>query len=137
MPAQRNPAGLPDGQREIMEVIWDRGEASAFEVREVLSQNREISRTAVRTSLERLERKGWLKHRVVGRTHFYSPVVSRDTNLKQRVVDLVDRMCGGQAERLMAALLEHRGLSAEEVRRIEALLDSARQQNNSSGRKRS
>ena len=134
---KRNPKALPEGQREIMDVIWDRGEASAFEVREILAQKRELSRTAVRTSLERLERKGWLKHRVVGRTHFYSPLVSRDMNLKQRVVELVDRACGGKAERLMAALLEHRGLSNEEVKRIEAMLEAARQQNNKPGRKHS
>ncbi len=132
----RKRPGLPEGQREIMEVIWDRGEASAFEVREILSQKREVSRTGIRTSLERLEKKGWLKHRVVGRTHFYSPTVSRDTNLRQRVVELVDRACGGRPERLMAALLEQRGLSSEEVQRIEALLKSAKQQNANSGRKR-
>jgi predicted transcriptional regulator len=132
---KRNPNALPEGQREIMDVIWDRGEASAFEVREILAQKREISRTAVRTSLERLERKGWLKHRVVGRTHFYSPLVSRDMNLKQRVVELVDRACGGKPERLMAALLEQRGLSDVEVKRIEALLEAARQQNRTPGRK--
>jgi len=132
----RSQPRLPEGQREIMEVIWEQGEASAFEVREILSRQREVSRTAVRTSLERLEKKGWLKHRVVGRTHFYSPLVSRDTNLKQRVVELLDRACGGHPERLMAALMEQRGLSADEVKRIEALLETAKQQNTKSRRKR-
>ncbi len=137
MTSFRGQKRLPEGQREIMDVIWDQGEASAFEVREILSRKREISRTAVRTSLERLEKKGWLKHRVVGRTHFYSAIVSRDMNLKQRVVELLDRACGGQPERLMAALLEHRRLSTEEVKRIEALLEFAKQQSSKAGRKRS
>jgi len=117
---------LPEGQREIMEIVWDQGEASVFEVREILSQNREISRTAVRTTMERLEEKGWLAHRVIGRTHFYRPLFSRDVSLGQRIVDIVDKACGGEPERLMAALMEYRGLTVEEIKRIESLLESAK-----------
>src|ERR1041385_6283476 len=116
---------LPEGQREIMEIVWDQGEVSVFEVREILSQTREVSRTAVRTTMERLEEKGWLAHRVIGRTHFYRALVSRDVSLGQRVVDIIDKACGGEPERLMAALMEYRGLTSEEIKRIQTLLDGA------------
>jgi len=109
-----------------MEIVWDQGEVSVFEVREILGQNREISRTAVRTTMERLEEKGWLGHRVIGRTHFYRPLVTRDVSLGQRIVEIVDKACGGEPERLMAALMEYRGLSAEEIKRIQSLLERAR-----------
>jgi BlaI family penicillinase repressor len=117
---------LPEGQREIMEIVWDQGEVSVFEVREILGQSREISRTAVRTTMERLEEKGWLAHRVIGRTHFYQPLVSRDVSLGQRLVDIVDKACGGEPERLMAALMEYRGLTREEIQRIQSLLEKAK-----------
>lgn len=117
---------LPEGQREIMEIVWDQEEASVFEVREILGQSREVSRTAVRTTMERLEEKGWLTHRVIGRTHFYRPLVSRDVSLGQRIIDIVDKACGGEPERLMAALMEYRGLSADEVKRIQTLLEGAK-----------
>src|SRR5688500_7979189 len=109
-----------------MEIVWDQGEVSVFEVREILSQSREISRTAVRTTMERLEEKGWLAHRVIGRTHFYRPLVSRDVSLGQRIVDIVDKACGGEPERLMAALMEYRGLTADEIQRIQSLLAAAK-----------
>lgn len=117
---------LPEGQREIMEIVWDQGEVSAFEVREILSQRRPVSRTAVRTTLERMEEKGWLTHRVVGRTHFYSPLVSRQVSLGQRVAEMIDKACGGEPERLMSALMDYRGLTPREVERIQALLDQAK-----------
>ena len=117
---------LPEGQREIMEIVWDQGEVSVFEVREILSQAREVSRTGIRTTMERLEEKGWLAHRVIGRTHFYRPLVSRDVSLGRRIVEIVDKACGGEPERLMAALMEYRGLSAEEIKRIQSLLDGAK-----------
>ena len=124
MPNRELPP-LPEGQREIMEIVWDQGEVSAFEVRDILGQRREVSRTAVRTTLERLEEKGWLTHRVIGRTHFYAPLVSRSLSLGQRVVDIIDKACGGEPERLMAALMEYRGLTADEVKRIQVLLENA------------
>lgn len=117
---------LPEGQREIMEIVWDQGEASVFEVREILGKDREVSRTSVRTTMERLEEKGWLAHRVIGRTHFYRPLVSRDVSLGQRIVDIVDKACGGEPERLMAALVQYRGLSADEIQRIQSLLETAK-----------
>ena len=63
---------LPDlspAQREIMVIVWDRGEVSAREVREALSKKRDVSRNTVRTLIERMEAKGWITHREDGRTH--------------------------------------------------------------------
>ena len=135
MPNPELPS-LPEGQREIMEIVWDQGEVSVFEVREILSQTKEVSRTAVRTTMERLEEKGFLAHRVIGRTHFYRPLVSRDVSLGQRIVDIVDKACGGEPERLMAALMEYRGLTGEEIKRIQTLLDGAKKsKTNQKGRR--
>ena len=121
---------LPDlspAQREIMEIVWVKGEVAAIEVRELLADGRELARETVRTMLERMEDKGWLKHRVVGRTFFYSAAVSRDATAGQKVIELIDTVCGGSPERLMTALLDYRGLSAEEAARIEALIKQARE----------
>jgi BlaI family transcriptional regulator, penicillinase repressor len=122
---------LPDeslslAQNEIMEIVWERGEVAASEVRERLANGRELARETVRTVLQRMEEKGWLKHRVVGRTFFYSAVVPRDATAGQKVIELIDKVCGGSPERLMTALLDYRGLSTLEADRIEALIKQAR-----------
>ena len=123
--AQSKPARLSRAQRELMEIVWDQREVSVFEVREILTQQRPVARNTVRTLLMRMEAKGWLTHRVIGRTYFYSATVPRETSLGERVMEIVDRACGGKPERLMTALLDYRGLTAEEVERIRAMLDSA------------
>lgn len=119
-----------------MEVVWDHSEISVFEVREILSRHRVVSRTAVRTTMERLEEKGWLTHRVIGRTHFYRALVSRNVSLGKRILDLIDKACGGEPERLMAALVEHRGLSPAEIARIQSLLENAKKTGDKSKRAR-
>ncbi len=117
---------LSPAQLEIMEIVWDKGEVAAVEVRQLLATGRELARETVRTMLERMEDKGWLKHRVVGRTFFYSAVVPREATAGQQLIELLDTVCGGSPERLVTALLDYRGLSAEEAARIEALIKQAR-----------
>ena len=117
---------LSPAQQEIMEIVWEKGEVAAVEVRQQLADGRELARETVRTVLERMEEKGWLKHRVVGRTFFYSAAVPREATAGQKVIELLETVCGGSPERLMTALLDYRGLSAEEAARIEAMIQRAR-----------
>lgn len=116
---------LTEGQREIMEVVWERGEVSVSEVREVLAGRREVARNTVQTMIVRLEEKGWLTHRTVGRTFFYSAQRPRTASLGAKVAQMVDRMFGGSPEELVTALLEYRGLSSDEAERIRLMIEEA------------
>ena len=66
--ANKDSLPLTDAQREIMEIVWERGEATVSEVRGALAKRRELARNTVQTMIVRLEDKGWLKHREAGRT---------------------------------------------------------------------
>ena len=120
---------LPDlspAQREIMEIVWQRGEVTAAEVRRILSQTRKVARNTVRTLLERMEDKGWLAHRAEGRTYYYKAARPRTDTVGQKVRDIVETICGGSPEVLVTALLDYRGLEADELKRIRQILDQAR-----------
>jgi BlaI family penicillinase repressor len=120
---------LPDlspAQREIMEIVWERGEVTANEVRRVLARTRDVARNTVRTLLERMEAKGWLKHSAEGRTFLYTAARPRQDTVGQKVRELVETVCGGSPETLVAALLDYRGLRPDELQRIRQLLDQAR-----------
>jgi BlaI family transcriptional regulator, penicillinase repressor len=128
--AARHP-GLPSlsqAQREIMEIVWERGEVSAVEVREILSPKRDLAKNTVRTMLERMEAKGWLTHREDGRTYLYATAQPREASIGQKVLEVVEHLCGGSPETLVAALLDYRGLRPDELKRIRRLLDQAQAQ---------
>lgn len=127
---------LSAAQREIMEIVWDLGEVSASEVCAILRKRRPVARNTVRTLMERMEDKGWLTHRAKGRTHRYSAVHDRRKTMGQIILQVLDQVCGGSPETLMAALLEHRGLKSAELARIEALLAAARSQKHPRGEQR-
>ena len=126
--AARHPAlpSLSQSQREIMEIVWDRGEVSAIEVRAILSAKRDLAKNTVRTLLERMEDKGWLTHREDGRTYLYAAAQPREASIGQKVLEVVEHLCGGSPETLVAALLDYRGLRPAELKRIRQLLDQAR-----------
>jgi predicted transcriptional regulator len=124
----REQPDLPDlspSQREIMEIVWERGEVTANEVRRVLSRTRNVARNTVRTLLERMEAKGWLKHRAEGRTFLYTAARPRHDTIGQKVREIVETICGGSPETLVTALLDYRGLRPDELKRIRQLLDDA------------
>jgi len=118
--------GLSQSQREIMEIVWDRGEVSAIEVRDILSKKRDLAKNTVRTLLDRMEEKGWLKHREDGRTYLYSAAQPREASIGQKVLEVVEHVCGGSPEELVTALLDYRGLSPQELKRIRTMLDEAK-----------
>jgi len=126
--AAKRPAlpGLSQSQREIMEIVWDRGEVSAIEVRDILSKKRDLAKNTVRTLLDRMEEKGWLKHREDGRTYLYSAAPPREAPIGQKVLEVVEHVCGGSPEELVTALLDYRGLSPQELKRIRTMLDEAK-----------
>ena len=119
---------LPDlspAQQEIMEIVWERGEVTANEVRQMLSQKKDVARNTVRTLLERMEDKGWLTHSEQGRTFVYRPARPRNHTIGQKVRQIVETVCGGSPETLVAALLDYRGLKPGELKRIRQMLDQA------------
>jgi predicted transcriptional regulator len=125
MKKRRKLPELSPAQREIMEIIWVHGELSVSQTREILSQKRDIARNTVRTLLERMAEKGWLAFRQEGRTYFYSAAQPRQTSIGERVLEVVDHVCGGSPEALVNALLDYRGLSKSELSRIRHMLDEA------------
>jgi predicted transcriptional regulator len=127
--AKREATPLTDAQREIMELVWTRGEVTVSEVRKILADKRQIARNTVQTMIVRLEEKGWLKHRQDGRTFYYSANRPRKVSLGAKVAQMVDRLFAGSPEEMVTALIEYRGLSADEAERIRHMIDESETEN--------
>jgi BlaI family transcriptional regulator, penicillinase repressor len=123
--AKSNSSPLTDAQREIMEIVWERQEVTVSEVRDALAARRQLARNTVQTMIVRLEDKGWLKHREQGRTFVYSANRPRTVSLGAKVAQMVDRLFAGSPEEMVTALIEYRGLTADEAERIRDMIDEA------------
>jgi predicted transcriptional regulator len=115
-------------ERQIMDVLFRRGRATAAEVMEELPG--EPSYSTVRTQLRVLEEKGHVRHDEEGLRYVYTPVVARHAARKSALRHLIETFFDGSAEKAVAALLGGEGakLSEEELERINHLITKARKE---------
>jgi predicted transcriptional regulator len=117
---------LSGAQIEIMNLVWELGETTVSEVWKSLQKKRPVARTTVLTVIDRLEKKGWLRRRVADQQHFFSAARTRQETLGGIVERLVQTAFAGSAEELVVALLDGRGVSDAEAKRIRTLIEKAR-----------
>lgn len=121
-----DPAKLSRRERQIMDVIYARGEASATAVVDTIPDA--PTRTSIRTLLRILEEKGHLKHRKEGREFIYYPARAREKAGKSAFRRLLETFFEGSLEKAVAAHLADPGaeVDREELKRISALIAEAR-----------
>ena len=119
-------------ERQIVEVLYRLGEASVAQVRSELPDPPSYS--AVRAMLNLLVRKQVLTARQQGKRYLYRPVPPKEKVRRSALKDLVRTFFGSAAVDAVAALLGGTAgkLSAEDLRRVRALIDEAERNQSSS-----
>jgi predicted transcriptional regulator len=122
-PAQEE---LSARERQIMDVVWRLGEATAAQVRDEVPDAPSYS--AVRALMRILEEKGHLKHRLEGRRYVYLPTAPKSRAQRSALQRMVRTFFGDSPERAVAALLDLEAgeLSADELDRLAELVEQAR-----------
>jgi len=126
--AERDHATLTRRERQIMDILYKRGRATAVEVMKDLPGKPHYS--TVRTQLRILEGKGHVSHEEQGLRYVYIPAVPRRAARKSALRHLVDTFFDGSAEQVVAAVLGGEGskVSEEELDRIAELIAKARKE---------
>jgi len=121
-------AVLSRRERQIIDILYRRGRATAAEVMEDLPGASTYS--TVRTQLRVLEEKGHVRHEQDGPRYVYIPAVPRGTARRSALKHLVETFYEGSVEQAVAALLGGEGsrLSQEQLDRIEELIRKARKE---------
>ena len=119
-------AALSRRERQIMDILYELGRATAADVMKALPG--EPSDSTVRTQLRVLEAKGHVRHQEEGQKYVYLPVVPRRVVRKSALKHVVNTFFDGSVEKVVAALLGPDGgkLSDEELDRIADLVSKAR-----------
>jgi predicted transcriptional regulator len=114
-------------ERQIMEIIYARGQASASEVLEGLADPPSYS--AVRALLRVLETKGHVRHVREGARYVYQPTQPRNRAARSALTQVVQTFFGGSVEQTVASLLSDADtrLSEEELSRLADLIEQAKE----------
>jgi predicted transcriptional regulator len=128
MSSRRAPAQLSRRERQIMDVLYRHGRATAMQVRDELPGDPSYS--TVRTQLRVLEEKGHVRHDAEGLRYVYAPAVPRHAARRSALKHLVNTFFDGSVEQAVSALLGSDGarLTEDELQRIAALVAKARKE---------
>jgi predicted transcriptional regulator len=115
---KHRPRNLSELEQLAMDHIWSHGSATAEQCREALKPQHAMKDSTVRTVLRRLEEKGFLSHKVEGRTYVYRALQARRNIAARAVSHIVDRFCGGSVEQLLVGMVENDVLERAELQRL-------------------
>jgi BlaI family penicillinase repressor len=123
-----SPATLSRRERQIMDILYQRGKAASSEVLEAMPDPPSYS--AVRAMLRVLEEKGHVKHQAEGLRYVYVPTVPRDRAKKSAVKHLMETFFHESPEQVVAALLDVSAsrLTREELDRMSDMIERAKKE---------
>lgn len=126
MRAKRTLSNLSRRERQIMDVLYRDGQATASEVLAALPDPPSYS--AVRAMLRILENKGHARHVAEGTRYVYQPTLPRERAGRPALAGVLETFFDGSTEKAVAALLDlsRDELSPEQLDRLSQLIDQAR-----------
>ena len=107
----------------VMEALWSRRRGTATDLQRELDDEHGWAYSTVKTMLDRLVHKGFVKARRVGNVYEYTPKVKRKSVVARAVDDLFDRVLDGSLAPLIDRLVESRRLSVREIEELRQMLD--------------
>lgn len=121
-------AGLSRRERQIMEILYQRGKASASDIRDAMEGAPSYS--AVRSVLRVLETKGHVKHQAEDLKYVYVPTVNRDKLKRSAVKHLLETFYSDAPQQIVAALLDvsSRRLTRDELDQMAKMIEKAKRE---------
>ena len=114
---------LPDGELEIMQIIWHTNPPISRSVIETeLNKNKHLAPTTILTFLTRLCEKGFLQVERKGKTNYYIPLISEREYLATESRSFLDRLYGGSFKAFAASLCDS-GISRQELEQLKEMLE--------------
>ena len=122
--ARRKSETLTEVELELMDVLWDKGQATVTDIVEALPEER-LAYSSVLTMMRILEQKGYVTHEKEGRAFIYRPLVNRREAQQSVIGYLLRRFFDNSPEQLVVNLLEHEEVGPREVKRLKKLISDS------------
>ena len=121
--ARRKSPTFTEVELEFMQIVWDQEEVTTEDMQNILrTQDRDLSDGSIRKILSILMDKGHLERHRVGRSFIYHPKENRQQAHRSIIQDMLKRAFDNSASLLVAALLDTRKVTREEIEEIKHLI---------------
>lgn len=116
---------LTEAELRLMRLLWARGESAIADLVQALPDDTPLAYTTVLTTVRILEKKGYLRHRQVGRAFLYTPCVAEHEARQTEIKHVLQRFFGNSRERLVLSLLGDADATPEELERMKKAIAEA------------
>jgi predicted transcriptional regulator len=121
----RKPSDQPnDVEMSILRVLWERGCASVREVHDILQNDRDAGYTSTLKMMQVMLEKGLLKRDETKRPQIYRPAVPQEQTQSRIVRDIVQKVFGGSAQKLVLRAVRSHRITPAELAEIRKLLNN-------------
>lgn len=118
-------SGLTEAEWKVMKAVWDLKKTNVREVHDTLLPSEAWTYSTVKTLMERLAAKNFLKSKKVGNMYFYTPAQSRSSVSARAVWEFVDKVFDGAVGPLVSYAVKEKKLTPEELDGLRQLLEEA------------
>jgi len=126
--ARRKGQTLTDLEADVMQVVWQRGEATVRDVYETLRATRPLAYTTIMTVLSTLAKKSIVEYSKEGRAYVYRPKVSKKEAAQRSVTKVLQKFFDGSPRALVAHLIDADAISPDEFESLRQLLNKKEEQ---------
>ncbi len=123
--ARTKSATLTEAELRLMNVVWEKGEATVSEVCRSFRGKKAPAYNTVLTIMRILEKKGYLGHTKKGRAHVYSPMVDRQQAQRSALGHIVSKFFDNSSELLVQNIIENEDITPEELERLKKMIEES------------
>ena len=120
--SKKQSCRLTEAEWEIIKVVWQAQPCTAGTVQETLGKHRDRAYSTVKTTMNRMVKKGFLKIRRIRNLQLFSASISQVEAQRGELRKMLKRAFDGALTPMMQFLIEHEGLSKEESAQLRRLV---------------
>ena len=116
---------LTNSEWYVLDCLWEHSPLTVMELVERLSQKVGWAKSTTLTTLRRMEEKGLVTARTVGRARHYTPAVERQTAVRRETRSFLDKVYRGSVGLMVSSMVQDQALSREEIDQLYEILRQA------------
>lgn len=121
--ARKKSSQLTDSEQSIMQILWDKGEASVREIADILSEEKTTAYTTVQTMCKILADKGYADFHKQGKAFIYTPKMTQKDARQGALTSMLNKFFGGSPEVLAQHLLQETDIEIKDLEELQNKID--------------
>ncbi|MFT4653784.1 MAG: BlaI family penicillinase repressor [Patiriisocius sp.] len=127
--ARSKSTQLTDAEKSIMEVLWNKGEASVRDIANVLSEDKRSAYTTVQTLCKILAEKGYADFRKEGKAFIYRPKITQKEARQSALTAMLNKFFGGSPKVLAQHLMQETDIDLDDLEALQRQIDESDKKN--------